>query len=221
MLRSASRAFSTMASNHFDYLVIGGGSGGVASGTLRVRCAVRTGLPSSAAAGNSALCSGVSAGWHCLAQARLPGKPTAHTTATADPSIVPVPRPSTPGLHTPAAPCATPTTARRAAGHGANVALVERAKLGGTCVNVGCVPKKVMWNAAHVAEILHHAKHFGFTLGDTDFSWSTLRARRDAFVKRLNGVYDSTCLAAPAQRSCLVLGARRARAHRHARRHAG
>lgn len=65
-------------------------------------------------------------------------------------------------------------------------------------MNVGCVPKKVMWNAAHVAEILHDSKHFGFTLGDTEFSWSTLRARRDAFIKRLNGVYSSTCVAEPA-----------------------
>ena len=52
--------------------------------------------------------------------------------------------------------------AQRAAEYGARVALFEPARLGGTCVNVGCVPKKVMWNAAELAAALEHAPHYGF-----------------------------------------------------------
>lgn len=48
----------------------------------------------------------------------------------------------------------------------------------GTCVNVGCVPKKVMWNAAHVREVIHGAKHFGFNVGPTKFDWKTLKDSR-------------------------------------------
>ena len=51
--------------------------------------------------------------------------------------------------------------AKRAAGYGASVAIIEAGRYGGTCVNVGCVPKKVMFNAAHVAETIHEAHHFG------------------------------------------------------------
>lgn len=55
-------------------------------------------------------------------------------------------------------------SARRAASYGAKVGVIEKQALGGTCVNVGCVPKKVMWNAAHVREVMAGAKHFGFDL---------------------------------------------------------
>lgn len=66
--------------------------------------------------------------------------------------------------------------------------------MGGTCVNVGCVPKKVMWNAAMVSEILHDMENYGFAGGESvlkSFDWSFLKARRDAYVKRLNGIYDT------------------------------
>jgi glutathione reductase (NADPH) len=53
-------------------------------------------------------------------------------------------------------------TAQRAAEHGARVAIFEPARLGGTCVNVGCVPKKVMWNAAELKAALEHAPYYGF-----------------------------------------------------------
>ena len=53
----------------------------------------------------------------------------------------------------------------RAAQHGAKAALIERGRLGGTCVNVGCVPKKIMWNAAELAHALHDAADYGFVLG--------------------------------------------------------
>ena len=54
--------------------------------------------------------------------------------------------------------------AQRAAEYGARVALLEPGRLGGTCVNVGCVPKKIMWNAADLAGALHDAPDYGFTV---------------------------------------------------------
>lgn len=80
-------------------------------------------------------------------------------------------------------------SARRAAQYGARVAVVEAARLGGTCVNVGCVPKKVMWNAAGIAESLHHAADYGFDVGAVQLDWSRLVQARNAYVERLNGIY--------------------------------
>src|SRR6202041_1299357 len=80
--------------------------------------------------------------------------------------------------------------AQRAAEYGAKAAVIEPQRLGGTCVNVGCVPKKVMWNAASVAQSLTDANDYGFniTLGDSD--WPALKRKRDAYVLRLNGIYE-------------------------------
>ena len=80
-------------------------------------------------------------------------------------------------------------SARRAAQHGARVAIVEPAALGGTCVNVGCVPKKVMWNAASIADALRAAPDYGFAPLAPALDWATLKSRRDAYVARLNGIY--------------------------------
>jgi glutathione reductase (NADPH) len=80
-------------------------------------------------------------------------------------------------------------SARRAAAHGAKVALVEAKSLGGTCVNVGCVPKKLMWNAADIARTLRDAASYGFDGGRPNVDWSLLKSRRDAAVGRLQGVY--------------------------------
>ena len=80
---------------------------------------------------------------------------------------------------------------RRAAAHGAKVAVIEKARLGGTCVNVGCVPKKVMFNAATILEMIHQAAGYGYTVGETSFSLPELKKRRDAYVARLNGIYQS------------------------------
>jgi len=80
-------------------------------------------------------------------------------------------------------------SARRAAALGARVALIESGRLGGTCVNVGCVPKKVMFNAACVAEALAAAPDYGFELSVHGFDWQALRERRDAYVERLNQIY--------------------------------
>ena len=82
-------------------------------------------------------------------------------------------------------------SARRAASYGARVAIVEGGRLGGTCVNVGCVPKKVMWNAASIAETVHGMEHFGFDgLDDISFDWKILKRSRDQYIERLNGIYQ-------------------------------
>lgn len=80
-------------------------------------------------------------------------------------------------------------SARRAAIRGARVALVEGGALGGTCVNVGCVPKKIMFNAARCAEALEDAGDYGFDVAVTGHDWARLRRARDAYVERLNGIY--------------------------------
>ncbi len=79
--------------------------------------------------------------------------------------------------------------ARRAATHGARCAVVESGRLGGTCVNRGCVPKKLMWYAADIADILQDAPNYGFDVETRSFDWTTLVERREAYIARLNGVY--------------------------------
>lgn len=79
--------------------------------------------------------------------------------------------------------------AQRAAEYGARVAVFEPNRLGGTCVNVGCVPKKVMWYAADIAHDLKIAADYGFRVSQTKHDWSALKTRRDAYVARLNGIY--------------------------------
>jgi glutathione reductase (NADPH) len=79
--------------------------------------------------------------------------------------------------------------AQRAAEHGARVALVESGRLGGTCVNVGCVPKKITWNAADLGGALHDAADYGFQLDVAGHDWSLLKERRDAYIRRLNDLY--------------------------------
>jgi glutathione reductase (NADPH) len=81
--------------------------------------------------------------------------------------------------------------AQRAAEHDARVALVEPAPLGGTCVNAGCVPKKIMWSAAHLHEAMHDATGYGFAPLQPEADWLKLKERRDAFIARLNGIYES------------------------------
>jgi glutathione reductase (NADPH) len=81
-------------------------------------------------------------------------------------------------------------SARRAATYGAKVAVIEKTALGGTCVNVGCVPKKVMFNAATINEHIHDAKHFGFSVQESSLDWKKLKLYRDNYIKRLNGIYN-------------------------------
>jgi glutathione reductase (NADPH) len=80
-------------------------------------------------------------------------------------------------------------TAQRAAEHGARVALIEPHRLGGTCVNVGCVPKKIMWSAAALAHAALDARSYGFDLELRGHDWAALKAARDAYLARLNGIY--------------------------------
>ena len=88
-------------------------------------------------------------------------------------------------------------SARRAADlHGKKVGIIERGPLGGTCVNVGCVPKKIMWTAAELGKSMALARDYGYnkdsdaTTPPTDaFNWAHLKASRDAYLLRLNGIY--------------------------------
>jgi len=82
-------------------------------------------------------------------------------------------------------------SARRAAEFGVSVGIIEKAAIGGTCVNVGCVPKKVMFEAATMSEVLHDMKDYGFDVSlNKPFDWPTLKEKRDAYIKRLNGIYE-------------------------------
>lgn len=82
-------------------------------------------------------------------------------------------------------------SANRAAMHGANVILFEGKEVGGTCVNVGCVPKKVMWYGAQVAETLHrYAGEYGFDVTINKFDFATLKANRQAYIDRIHGSYE-------------------------------
>ncbi|WFD42141.1 glutathione-disulfide reductase [Malassezia psittaci] len=85
---------------------------------------------------------------------------------------------------------------RRAASYGKKVIVIEEdGKLGGTCVNVGCVPKKLMWHASDIQERLQEAHEYGFEDAGKSFkvpkvNWNQLAEKRDAYVRRLNGIYD-------------------------------
>lgn len=79
--------------------------------------------------------------------------------------------------------------ARFAAGYGARVAVAESRYLGGTCVNVGCVPKKLLVYGAHFAEDFEQAQGFGWSLGSANFDWATLIANKNREIDRLNGIY--------------------------------
>jgi glutathione reductase (NADPH) len=79
--------------------------------------------------------------------------------------------------------------ARFAAGFGAKVAVAESRYLGGTCVNVGCVPKKLLVYGAHFHEDFEQAAGFGWTLGEASFDWKTLISNKNREIHRLNGIY--------------------------------
>lgn len=81
-------------------------------------------------------------------------------------------------------------TANRAASYGASVALFEAGRMGGTCVNVGCVPKKIMWSAASLAHAIEESDGYGFRAHVEGFDWLQLKQRRDDYVRRLNAGYE-------------------------------
>jgi glutathione reductase (NADPH) len=80
--------------------------------------------------------------------------------------------------------------AQRAAEYGARTALIESHRLGGTCVNVGCIPKKIMWNAASLAEGIDDAADYGFDIKLRGHDWAALKRRRDEYILKLNGIYE-------------------------------
>ncbi len=79
--------------------------------------------------------------------------------------------------------------ARMSAAYGARVATAEDKFMGGTCVNVGCVPKKLFVYASHFSEEYHHAEGFGWDVAAPDFNWQRLLANKNAEIERLNGIY--------------------------------
>ena len=79
--------------------------------------------------------------------------------------------------------------ARMAAGEGVKVAIADDHALGGTCVNVGCVPKKLYTYASHFSHDFENAKGYGWSLGSAKFHWPTLVANKKSEISRLNGIY--------------------------------
>ncbi|WP_433771368.1 glutathione-disulfide reductase [Pseudomonas putida] len=79
--------------------------------------------------------------------------------------------------------------ARFAAGFGAKVAVAESRYLGGTCVNVGCVPKKLLVYGSHFADDFEQAEGFGWTAGKAQFDWEKLISNKNREIERLNGIY--------------------------------
>ncbi len=84
-------------------------------------------------------------------------------------------------------------TMNRAAIYGAKAAVIEGNLLGGTCVNVGCVPKKIMWYGSQIAEAIHHyGPEYGFTSQKVNFDFTTLRNNREAYIQRSRDSYGRT-----------------------------
>lgn len=81
-------------------------------------------------------------------------------------------------------------TANRAGSYGARVALIEMGRLGGTCVNVGCVPKKIMWTAAQFAHGFDDAAGYGFSVPSHTLDWARLKTARDGYVRAMNAAYE-------------------------------
>ncbi|WP_298626707.1 glutathione-disulfide reductase [uncultured Legionella sp.] len=80
-------------------------------------------------------------------------------------------------------------SAVRAAKYGAKVAVIEQSQLGGTCVNLGCVPKKVMYNASQISEAIHKSHDYGFNTKCSPIDWNKLVLRRNAYIERLRDNY--------------------------------
>lgn len=78
----------------------------------------------------------------------------------------------------------------RAAEYGKKCAVVEAKKLGGTCVNIGCVPKKVMWFGAHIAEAIRDASSFGFDVEQKGFDWGKLVKNREQYINNITTWYE-------------------------------
>ena len=80
---------------------------------------------------------------------------------------------------------------RIAANLGARVAVAEERYFGGTCVNVGCVPKKLYSYAAHYKDDFEDSKGFGWECSDARFDWAVLKKNKDIEINRLKSIYES------------------------------
>src|SRR5713101_5183912 len=85
---------------------------------------------------------------------------------------------------------------RIAAGYGARVAVVEERYLGGTCVNVGCIPKKLLVYASEYGAAFEESPGFGWSVGPSRFDWARLIANKNHEIQRLNGVYGDALTSA-------------------------
>ena len=81
--------------------------------------------------------------------------------------------------------------AERAASYGAKCAVIEMGDMGGTCVNVGCVPKKVMWFGANLAHSIEDAKDYGFDVESKGFDWGHLVKKREDYISGINNWYHN------------------------------
>lgn len=77
----------------------------------------------------------------------------------------------------------------RAASYGQKCAVVEHGKMGGTCVNVGCVPKKIMWFGANLSHLIGDAKSYGFDVKNNGFNWTHLVGKREDYISGINNWY--------------------------------
>ena len=81
-------------------------------------------------------------------------------------------------------------SANRAAMHGQKAAVIEAVAVGGTCVNVGCVPKKAMWYAGQIADALSYAKDYGFNVEQKGYNWAKMVENREAYIERIHAAYQ-------------------------------
>ena len=81
-------------------------------------------------------------------------------------------------------------SANRAAMYGQKTAVIEAVAVGGTCVNVGCVPKKAMWYAGQIADALSYAKDYGFNVEQKSYNWAKMVANREAYIERIHAAYQ-------------------------------
>ncbi len=82
------------------------------------------------------------------------------------------------------------SVAERAASYGANTAIIDYDRLGGTCVNRGCVPKKIMWYAAVIAQTIDDASGYGFNIQKNGFDWAALIKKREEYIHNINTWYQ-------------------------------
>lgn len=83
------------------------------------------------------------------------------------------------------------SAAERAAHYGKKCAIIEKDTVGGTCVNIGCVPKKVMWNAANLARAVEDARDYGFDTSNNGLNWGKLVAQRENYIGGIIDWYGS------------------------------